>query len=109
MNSGITALFLQEVSRKYPDEKIVFILDNVKYHNTQGNSDYPLPKNIELLFLPAYSPDLNLQERICNHFKTEYVNNKFFPNLEELSFTINKGLRELLYQPEILKSICSTA
>lgn len=54
--------------------KILIILDNASYHKKQttlAEIENKLP-NIQLYFLPAYSPDFNLIE-LVGHSAKEYI------------------------------------
>ncbi|SDE85968.1 IS630 family transposase IS642 [Sporomusa acidovorans DSM 3132] len=56
--------FLKKVLLKYPGQRIVMVLDNAKIHHSKllvpflNEHEYEL----ELVFLPPYSPNLNLIE-----------------------------------------------
>lgn len=56
--------FLSHVLSHYPSGKIVMILDNARIHHAKLIQ--PLPRSesarLELVFLPVYSPKLNLIE-----------------------------------------------
>ena len=56
-------------------------MDNATYHKNQGRDDFHLPKNIELFFLPPYSPDFNFIEKLWKVLRDDFFNNKFFKNL----------------------------
>lgn len=55
--------FLKEVVDLYPEGKIVMILDNSRIHHAKLLKDFlwDTPK-LQLVFLPPYSPELNLIE-----------------------------------------------
>ena len=107
MDSFVVESFFQELSKFYPNNKHLIILDNVAYHKCQGNRDFPLPKNIELMFLPPYSPELNPIERLWNYLKTNFLNNKLFKGLIELKNTVYETLKIILNHQETVKSICN--
>lgn len=107
MDSLVVSSFFQELSDFYQDKKHLIILDNVAYHKCQGNKDLPLPENIELMFLPPYSPELNPIERLWNHLKLNFLNNKLFKNLTALKHTVYETLKIVLNQQETVKSICA--
>lgn len=107
INSQTVAMFIQELSETYSEYKNILILDNASFHSTQGLPDFPLPDNIELMFLPTYSPDLNPIERLWKYFKDEWINNRFFENIYHLRNTVNDALYNLLNTPDTIKSICS--
>ena len=59
-NSHTFELFLDHLSAQNPSEFKVLILDNGAFHHAKS---LQLPNNIELLFLPPYSPELNPAEK----------------------------------------------
>jgi transposase len=56
--------FLEKVTSKYACEKIVMILDNARIHHAKLIQPFllSLNGNLQLLFLPPYSPQLNIIE-----------------------------------------------
>lgn len=107
MDSLIVAAFFKELSNFYPDKQHLIIADNVAYHKSQGSRDYPLPDNIELFFLPAYSPDLNPIERLWKYFKDEFLNNNLFKTLANIKEIVYEGLINTINSKDLVKSICS--
>lgn len=107
MDSLIVSAFFKELSIFYPDKKHLIIADNVSYHKNQGGKEYPLPENIELFFLPAYSPDLNPIERLWKYFKDEFLNNNLFKNLVEIKEYVYEGLKSIINSLDLVKNICS--
>ena len=55
-NTEAMSIFLEEVSRRYPDEYILMFMDQAGWHKAKGLC---IPENMELAFLPPYSPELN--------------------------------------------------
>ncbi len=79
--------------------EILIILDNASYHKEQEilekiAKDLP---NIQLDFLPAYSPDFNLVELVW-HSAKEYIAHKLFKSVTELK----ELLERLLNQGELI-------
>lgn len=107
MDSFVVEAFFRELSAFYPDKRHLIIADNVAYHKNQGGKDFPLPENIELFFLPAYSPDLNPIERLWKYFKDEFLNNELFKNLTKIKDTVYQGLKTILNSCHLVKSICA--
>lgn len=61
------------------------ILDNVRYHHATYLKPF-LNKNkerLELLFLPAYSPDLNPMERVWWYMRKKITHNRYTDTLNE--------------------------
>ena len=55
---------LMKIKEKYPDKMIVIILDNAKYNHANNTRYFAKKMKIKLIFLPSYSPNLNLIERL---------------------------------------------
>ncbi|OGI01886.1 MAG: hypothetical protein A2Y25_07995 [Candidatus Melainabacteria bacterium GWF2_37_15] len=108
VDSQTVSKFIQDLSENYLDYDNILILDNASYHVAQGKEDFPIPKNINLLYLPTYSPDLNPIERLWKYFKEKFINNRFFENIYHLRNTVNDALHNLLYDCLTIKSICGT-
>ena len=88
-------------AKEFPQKgaKILIILDNASYHKKKlvlEDIERNLP-NIQLYFLPAYSPDLNLIELLW-HSAKEYIAHRLFTSIEELK----NLLERLLNQGELM-------
>ena len=94
--------FLEELSRRHPDEDILIFLDQAGWHKAKA---LRIPKNIELAFLPPYCPDLNPQEQIWDELREKFFGNKLFKTLQAVVDTAVKGLRFLEQTPDIIKSL----
>ncbi len=71
------------IEQKYPcASKIIMILDNAKYHYSKDVQEYlNNGSRIRLVFLPSYSPNLNLIERIWKFFKKKVLYNTYYSDL----------------------------
>ncbi|OGV20317.1 MAG: hypothetical protein A2X47_07640 [Lentisphaerae bacterium GWF2_38_69] len=56
---------------------ITIILDNAKYNRAADVTNYASLNKIKLIYLPSYSPNLNLIERLWKYFK-EKVCTKYY-------------------------------
>jgi len=56
------------------NERIILVLDNHKSHKTELVRGLAHTLNIELLFLPPYSPELNSIESLWSVFKLDLKN-----------------------------------
>ena len=82
--------FLESVLLAYPEGKIVLILDNARIHHALLLKDF-LEKHkdrLRLMFLPPYSPDLNLIEGFWGWLKDSVVNNVFFKSIKEIGRSV---------------------
>ena len=72
--------FLNELSDSNSDVLHIIIPDNGSFHK---NKSLIIPKNIRLIFLPAYSPEFNPIERFWQEVR-RFLKNKVFETLDDL-------------------------
>ena len=79
INSQSTIALLEQMLKEQPLGIIYIILDNAKYYRSQIVKEF-LEKNkrIQFVFLPPYSPNLNLIERLWRFFKKKTTYNKYY-------------------------------
>ena len=64
-------------------DKIYIIVDNARYYKNAALQDYLKDSKIEQIFLPPYSPNLNLIERVWKFMKKKVINNKYYEKSAE--------------------------
>ena len=67
---------------------VTIILDNARYQKCILVQNTAAALNIELLFLPPYSPNLNLIERFWKFVKKTCLNSRYYENFKSFSNTI---------------------
>jgi transposase len=79
-----TQQLLEIIQQKYCCASMIYlILDNAKYHYSKEIQEWLLGKNMKLVFLPTYSPNLNLIERLWKFFKKKVLYNKYYKNIKD--------------------------
>ena len=82
-------VFLCGLSAAYPDDEILLAVDGASWHKAKG---LQIPGNIELFFLPPYTPEMNPIEQIWKEIRKRGFRNEIFISLEKvidrLCFTI---------------------
>ena len=75
---------LKKVEERYPDAPDIYVaLDNAPYHYSQAVKDYCLQSRIRLIYLPVYSPNLNLIERLWRFMYKHTLYNRYYPTFAE--------------------------
>ena len=82
LNSDIVCDGLERLRKRYPDQYLYIILDNAAYQHCRKVRDKAEKWNINLVFLPPYSPNLNLIERLWKFLRKELLANNFFKSFK---------------------------
>jgi transposase len=98
-DSYINALSVCELLRRVAGAglpgPITLVMDNARYQRCEVVQALARSLRIELLFLPSYSPNLNLIERVWKFVKKEALASKDFASYEEFGQAIEDCLRRL--------------
>ncbi|PAX53051.1 hypothetical protein CK510_16075 [Brunnivagina elsteri CCALA 953] len=68
---------------------IAVVLDNARYQRCRLVQDYAKELGIQLCFLPSYSPQLNLIERLWRFVKKECLYSKYYENFSDFKSAIS--------------------
>jgi len=104
VNSTCMAIFLAEISKRYPNDNIVMVLDGAGWHKSLS---MPIPDNIRLLSLPPYSPELNPVEHLWDELREKHFYNRAFDSLDALEDHLVEALCMLENNPSLVQSICN--
>jgi len=82
---------------------ITLILDNARYQKCKWVFELADTLNIDLLYLPSYSPNLNLIERLWKFVKKKCLYSKYYSDFELFKTAISDCLSHThdLYQIEL--------
>jgi transposase len=108
VNKESSLRLLEKIEEKHLDaEEIHVFLDNASYYKTRWLRDeLKLRKSkIVLHFLPSYSPNLNLIERLWKFFKKEKLYNQYYETFEEFLEACKSFFRKRTKYKEKLRSL----
>jgi transposase len=86
---------LRLLASQHPGMPITLVLDNARYQKCVLVQDLAKQLQIELLYLPAYSPNLNLIERLWKYVKKQSLNGKYYATFEEFQAAILSCLNRI--------------
>lgn len=87
---------LKKIRQENPQaKKIIVILDNVPYQHAKKVKRLAKRLRIELLYLPSYSPNLNLIERFWKFMKKKVVRNKYYESFSKFVVAVQDFLGNL--------------
>jgi len=99
--------FLRQLLEAHTDRRVVPVADNASYHRTrqvlallEGHADHAF-----VVWLPRYSPELNLIEGLCGYLKRSALNNYFWGDVDKLEAAIHDAFGELQQHPETALSL----
>ena len=101
INTEMMNIFLETLGAALGDRKCLLVLDQAGWHNSK---DLQIPKNIKLIFLPPYSPELNPVERLWQWLKRHSLRNRYYQNLEKVMDAVQICMQGAT--ASFLKSLC---
>ena len=92
INAASFGQLLWKLRDLYPDIPIILVLDNVRYQKCKFVWNIAALLEIELLYLPPYSPNLNLIERLWKFVKKKCLYSKYYANFDPFKQAITDCL-----------------
>lgn len=86
---------LRKISEQYAGRPISLVMDNARYQRCKAVDELAKQLGINLIFLPGYSPNLNLIERLWKFVKKKCLYNIDYATFEEFKSGINQCLSRL--------------
>jgi transposase len=102
-NKETIKIFLKEVRKTYPEaDKIRIFLDNARYQRNYEVQNYAKELGIILDFMPPYSPNLCLIERLWKFFKKKVIKNSYYDTFEKFELFVSKFFQDWeKWKPEL--------
>ena len=105
-SAEVIEVFLEEIKIQYSYAKtICIILDNARYQRSSIVQTTAKFFNIDLIYLPPYSPNLNLIERLWRYFKKEVMKNKYYADYSTFENAVETFFTQFEYRIKDLKSL----
>ena len=90
--------FLNDVKDSYSDLPVHIVLDNARYQHCALVKDAAQNLGITLLFLPPYSPNLNIIERLWKFTKKKVLHGKYYETPAKFHTAITQFFQSTLNQ-----------
>ena len=74
---------------------IYLVLDNARYQRCTAVMEYAAKNGVNLIFLPTYSPNLNLIERIWKFVKSEVLSAAYYDSFDEFKNAISSCIGKI--------------
>ena len=92
---------LEQIGQRYAGLPIHIFLDNARYQHCAWVEEEAKRLNITLEFLPPYSPNLNLIERLWKFVKAKVLAARYFPDAQSFQKAILDFLAQIHTQNEL--------
>ena len=86
---------LTKIAARSWDVPVTLVLDNAKYQRCKAVTECANKLGIELLFLPPYSPNLNLIERLWKFIKKKCLYSRYYENFHTFKTAITSCIDKL--------------
>lgn len=78
INAQSTQRLCRKLLRKHPGKTIYLICDNARYNRNKMLQEWAENQRIAFVFLPSYSPNLNLIERLWRLMRKKIINSLYY-------------------------------
>jgi transposase len=96
---------LRKIRAANPGKRLLVVLDNASYHHTPGVKQVAAALRIKLLYLPPYSPNLNLIERFWKFLKRKVARNRYYATFAEFRTAVQNILNNIAAYSDELASL----
>ena len=100
-DSSVMGIFLDQVSKRFEDEFIIMFMDKAAWHTT---GKLQIPKNMTLMFLPPYSPQLNPVEHLWKEIREKFFANRVFSSINAVEDQLFDALVYMNSHPDVVQS-----
>lgn len=104
VNTDYMNIFLEQMSQYLGTREAFLIMDCASWHKSKN---LKVPKNIDIIYLPPYSPDLNPVERFWLYIKQNILRNKIYDTIALLESALCKFITSLSHST--IKKLCNAA
>lgn len=109
INAQTTIELFTKIEAQYPlCESIYLVCDNAPYYRNEMIETHLKDSRIKLVFLPTYSPNLNLIERLWKFMKKKVIRNSYYPKFKDFQKAVLDFFDNLPQYADELKRFVGT-
>ncbi len=106
VNAQSTKELYQAALEKHPNASCIYIIsDNARYYHNKELAEWVDGTRIKQIFLPPYSPNLNLIERLWKFLRKKVINTGFYRTKEEFRKAIRNFFQNIGVFKQELESL----
>jgi len=96
---------LRKIRAANPGKRLLVVLDNASYHHAPAVKQVAAALRIQLLYLPPYSPNLNLIERFWKLLSRKVARNRYYTTFAEFRTAVQNVLNNIAAYADELASL----
>jgi len=78
VNAQSAQRLYEKILAAHPEGPVYVVCDNARYYHNKALTEWLVDKRLVPVFLPPYSPNLNLMERLWKFLRQKIINPSFF-------------------------------
>lgn len=108
INAASTIALYEQLETKHPEGSIAVICDNARYYRSRLVKEWLKDSRVRQVFLPSYSPNLNLIERLWKFLRKKVIDAEHYATKQEFReaiFGFFKNIRQYRSELETLLTL----
>lgn len=104
VNAQSTQALYEKIIANNPNKSKIYVIgDNARYYKNKSLKEWLVDKPLEQIFLPPYSPNLNVIERLWKFMRKKVINTSFYRTKEAFRTSIHDFFNHLSdYKEELV-------
>jgi len=106
VNAQSTIALFKKIEAKHRKANIIYIYcDNARYYHSRLVQEFLKTSRIVMIFLPPYSPNLNLIERLWKYFRKEILYNEYYEKFSDFQAACQNFFAGIKEHKKALRSL----
>jgi transposase len=101
-DSAAMEIFMEGLSEQYSQYRLILVMDQAAWHRTSNLNRF---KNIRIIYLPPYSPEVNPAEHLWEHIREKYLRHGSWLSMDTLEDKLEKALVLVQKSKQIIQGL----
>ena len=95
----------EALEARHPEDRITVICDNARYYKCKKVEEWLRTHRVDVVYLPPYSPNLNLIERLWKYLRQTVLDTTYYETLDAFRKAITRFFDNVDEHAEALRSL----